>query len=403
MKTLKMTTWYVLALLAIASNVNAQTDSSTAAAVTTVVTTPATAAATNTPSPTQTSTAQPQTTSPTQTTNQQPSTTATQSTQQSTSHENLPALSSSSTRLTLSLPSITQDLGNVPTYQVIIPNMVGNPYLQTSNYPDGTVFIIVGSCLAGIALILIGWRVVYSYLLRRQTQQTRKTTTYPEMNEQRPYTGTNGSPKHFTSAPFAPRDISMDYLKPATNPGDRRSVVSSFSNRPSTGRPPTGATRPPSAVGNPIVPGSSSSMFYSPSAHPGGMTAAALGTQASDRNSAYLPAGYYLRDGNQTTSPRQGINTPSSPSLLMGDNSAPMTRLSRSTTGASLSTSPMSRQQGSLNGRPASSVYQSVSTRGEGQGYVQQRRPVTIHDASVADNRKSKPSQVLDELLGGRI
>jgi hypothetical protein len=388
---------YGLALLAIARGANGQT---TTVQTTAAATTPS---ATDTATPAQTtSNATPSTTQPLttpSTSNTSPTQTQTQT---STSLSQLPNLSSSTTNTLphLTLPSITQDTGNVPTYQVVIPNLAGNPFLATSSYPDGTVFIIVGSCLAGVALILIGWRVVYSYLLHRQTQETRKKTQYPEMHE--PYTAVNGSPKNFSVAPFA-RDISMDFLRPS--PGDRKSVVST---RPSTGRPATAAPRPPSTAGNPLA----GNLFYSPSAHPGATTAAAIGTQSSDRNSAYLPAGYYLREsgpatGNAVTSARTGYNSSNSSSMFIGESSAPIPRLTRSTTGTSASTlgngnngRNQASVQGSVSGRPMT-MYQSTS--GVSQGYVQTRRPVSIAHDPMAGDRKSKPSQVLDELLGGRI
>lgn len=384
----------LIAFLAFVGYINAQT--TTPVAGTTPAATTASPVGTTTANPSPTPTASQSSNSPSVSSSASPT-----NSQQSSSQSRLPALSSSSDSLpaltTAKLPGITQDLGNVPTYQVVIPNIADNPFLQTSNYPDGTVFIVVGSVLAGVALILIGWRAAYSYLLHRQTREQRKVNTFPEMRE-RPYTAVNGgSPKALNgqSNPFA-KDISMDYLRP----GDRRSQAS-FSTRPSTGRPSTSAIRPGSSV-NPL--NSSSVQFYSPSAHPGGTAAAALGTQSNDRNSAYLPAGYYLRDTSSSTapstatSPRQGLATPTSSSFLLTEPTAPIPRLTRSTTGNSLSTVGTGRnpREGSVTGRPVSTIYQS-------QGYVQPRRPVTVAHDPTAGDRRSKPSQVLDDLLGGRV
>jgi hypothetical protein len=308
----------------------------------------------------------------------------------------LPGLTSN-----LALPSLATaslpGVGNVavPSYQVIIPNMAGNPFLAMSPYPDGLVFIVVGTTLAGVALVLLGWRLAYTWYLHHKTAEHRKAAfSNPEMNE-RPFTAKGPSPTGPSpTVPFA-RDISLQEL---LRPGDRRSQVSSYSTRPSTGRPSTSAIRPGLTV-NSLLP-SSSIQFYSPSAHPGATTAAALGTQPADRNSNYLPAGYYLRDSpvpsptNLTSSPRQTYGTPTSPSFLLSDLGAPIPRLSRSPTAASSVISnprPMTTYAPSSSARPLSTY-----TTQQG-GTIPPRRPLTEY----APDRRTKPSQALDDLLGG--
>lgn len=325
----------------------------------------------------------------------------------STSQSTLPALVTSTTKdslpslVTAKLPGITQT--NVPTYQVVIPNVADNPFLQKSNYPDGTVFIIVGSCLAGLALIVIGWRTAYIWCLHRQTKERRKLQNYSEMGEQRPFTAVNGTTLNggISNNPFT-RDISMENLRP----GDRRSQTSLFS-RPSTGKPATNPTRPLSTA-DPITP--SSVQFYSPSAHSGGTAAAALGTQPADRSSSYLPAGYYLRDASSPanvssatpTSPRQMYATPAASSLLLPDQiTGQLPRANRS----SVSVVSMN---GGRTGSVSGSVYGAPPARPLSTGYPpspgsypQPRRTQTSHTDASAGDRRSKPSQVLDDLLGG--
>ena len=346
---------------------------------------------------------------------QQPSSSSTDLPNISSSAANgLPQLTSSAPlpSLTTNLPQLTQNSANVPTYQIVIPQVNDNPFLQTSSFPEGTVFIVVGSCLAGLALMLIASRAIYIWCLHRQTKQRGKDVKYSEM-EQRPYTGVSGNAS--AAAPFgatAGNNISLDYLRP----GDRTSRVSTFSSRPSTGRPSTArpqtsSLRPVSTVANPLS--SSSVQFYSPSAHPGGTAAAALGTQSS-RDSAYLPAGYYLRDAssntnNSTASPRQMYNQPtSSAAFLYSDPSAPpITRLSRTPTSNSTSTTGRPGTEGNYGagyvagGRPISGY--SISGQGQGNaGYTQSRRAPSSNGETYAGDRRSKPTQVLDDLLGGR-
>ena len=265
--------------------------------------------------------------------------------------------------------------------------------------------------------MLIASRAIYIWCLHRQAKQRGKDVKYSEM-EQRPYTAnTNAS-----TAPFAGggggNNISLDYLRP----GDRRSQVSTFSSRPSTGRPQTNSLRPVSNV-NPL--GTSTVQFYSPSAHPGGTVAAALGTQSS-RDSTYLPPGYYLRDTSapnnsvtSTASPRQMYNAPAaSTSFLYADPSTPpIPRLSRSPTSNSISTLVTRPATGSVaggqygagypggvggGGGPGGSNPRPVSGYTTGQGYSQPRRTASSNGEANAGDRRSKPSQALDDLLGGR-
>jgi hypothetical protein len=332
---------------------------------------------------------------------------------QQTSSANLPSVESTPTGAlpqissapplpglsTATFPGITQNPVNIPTYQVVIPSNDNNPFLQTSGFPEGTVFIVVGSALAGLALMLIAWRAIYIWCLHIQTKKQRKTLKYSEM-EQRPYTAVNGNAN---ASPFSGGNISLDYLRP----GDRRSQTSVYSTtRPSTARPLTSIMRPPS---NGHALSAANVQFYSPSAYPGGTPAAALGT-ASSRDS-YLPPGRYMRDSSSTNvstssaQSRQNLNTPSTnPFLLSDPSSAPIARLSRTPTSNSVNTMAGTRPATSSAG---GSIYGGSSSRPisaykDVQGYSQARRAPSNYSDGYTPDRRSKPSQALDELLGGR-
>ena len=135
----------------------------------------------------------------------------------------------------------------------------------------------------------------------------------------------------------------------------------------------------------------------------------ALGTQPGSRDSGYLPAGYYLREpstpNNRDPPPKQMYIAPTqnATSYLYSDPSAtPVPYLSRS---------PISNAPGPSggNGRPSTGGGSPPSRGGDGGGYTgqtyntQARGPMSSRgrDAMV-ENRGSKPSQVLDELLGRR-
>ena len=320
----------------------------------------------------------------------------------STSSADLPQLTSSVPlpNLTTALPKLIPNTSGIPTYQVVIPQLDGNPYLQTSSFPEGTVFIIVGSCLAGLALVLIFSRAIYIWCLHRQTKNHSKDIKYSEM-EQRPYTAPGMSSNPFAGM-SAPGTISLEYLRP----GDRSSRVSTFSSRPSTARPQTtnSTLRPNSSI-NPLA--NSNVQYYSPSAHPNGTATATLGTQGS-RNSECLPAGYYLREPSapnnmRDPSPRQmyAAPTPNTTSFLYTDPSAPpVPRLTRSPTANStgtLGTTTRPSTGGGSNGNGGGYAY-------TGQSYNSQTRarvPTGYGGDPAGGDRRSKPSQVLDEMLRG--
>lgn len=340
-------------------------------------------------------------------TSQQPTTSASASLPSvATPTGGLPQISSSTPPLpglsTATFPGITQNPANIPTYQVVIPSNDNNPFLQTSGFPEGTVFIIVGSALAGLALMLIGWRAIYIWCLHIQTKKQRKSLKYSEM-EQRPYTAVNGNNN---ASPFAGGNISLDVLRK----GDRRSQASNFSTtRPPTARPLTGIMRPPS---NGHTLSGANLPYFSPSAHPGGTPATALGT-ASSRDS-YLAPGYYPRDSSANIStsssqtPRQNYNTPSNNSFLLSDpSSAPIARLSRTPTSNSATTLAGTRPTTSSAGGSGGSIYggntsRPISAYRDVPGYSQARRAPSNYSDGYVPDRRSKPSQALEELLGGR-
>jgi hypothetical protein len=325
----------------------------------------------------------------------------------STSSAKLPGITSSQAplpNLSSALPKLTQNTAGLPTYQVVIPELNGNPYLETSSFPQGTVFIVVGSCLAGLALMLIFSRAIYIWCLHRQTKKQSKDVKYSEM-EKGPYTGATMSSNPFAGM-SAGGNISLDYLRP----GDRSSRVSTFSSRPSTARPqtrnstlrPNSTVRPNSSV-NPL--GNANVQFYSPSAHPVGV-ASGLGTQAGSRDSGYLPAGYYLREPSapnnmRDPSPRQMYAAPTqnTTSFLYTDPSAPpVPRLTRSPTGNSTNTVGSNTRPSTGGGMPPSN--------GGGYAYTSQtynsqarRAPSSYGGDPAGGDRRSKPSQVLDEML----
>jgi hypothetical protein len=78
-----------------------------------------------------------------------------------------------------------------------------------------------------------------------------------------------------------------------------------------------------------------------------------------------------------------------------------MPRLSRTASGGTMQTVTSTRPQ---TAGPTTSVHGAATLRNEtpNQTYTQPRRVVSSHEATFAGDRRSKPSQFLDDLLGGR-
>ena len=134
------------------------------------------------------------------------------------------------------------------------PSPAQNPWMQTSSLPEGTVFIAVGSVLAGLALLTIIWRGLVAYALHRSVLRAGSTTAYIDPKPK---------PKAHSSSPGAfyaqgpGSTLSLDHL---------------------------------AASGRHHTP--NSSLFFSP-------TSNAAAQQQGQRQSTYLPAGFYASAGGQ--------------------------------------------------------------------------------------------------------
>ncbi|KAE8442649.1 hypothetical protein EG329_003006 [Mollisiaceae sp. DMI_Dod_QoI] len=155
------------------------------------------------------------------------------------------------------LPTLS---GAVQPVTVSVPNLSNAPFMQTSNLPDGTVFIVVGAILGFMAMSVLLWRGLVAWSLHRSV---KRAASHQNMDDKKALFRTPGPPP----APFykySDRDstISLSGL------GHK----SKKSNRPGTG----GGSAAPA------------SLFFSPTAG-----AAGAGVGAGNRGSNYLPAGYY--------------------------------------------------------------------------------------------------------------
>ncbi|MCJ1226796.1 hypothetical protein MMC12_003450 [Toensbergia leucococca] len=177
-------------------------------------------------------------------------TVSTSSSSSSGSQPSSAAASTESGSLPSGLPKLPQDNYPAPT----VPPTANAPFMQKSNLPEGTVFIGVGAALGFIGLVVLAWRGLVAWSLHRSVRRSANAQSSPSYRHdaKKPMLGNPGAP-FYSHGPGS--TLSLDQLGAGPKPGTR--------SRTSTGN-----------------------LFFSPTAGAGMHT-------PSNRNSNYLPAGYY--------------------------------------------------------------------------------------------------------------
>ncbi|KAJ5663971.1 hypothetical protein N7507_004702 [Penicillium longicatenatum] len=274
-------------LIVIAVGVSAEpADAQTTADPSTTSTTESTSSSTSSTSTSDSTSTTSSTTSESSTTSTtMDSTTTTSSTSSSSSDSSTTSSVSTTTASTTSSDSSSSTTTSAVI--VTVPPSAGAPYMQTSNTPEGTVFIAVGAILGFIGLAVLAWRGMVAWSVNRSVRRAAMAQSAESKRLLR------GSRKKRSAAvyPTAPAmDVSLDKLGTATR----------ASYKPSR-----------------RVSSNHSGLFYSPTAGGGGGSHPSLNTPAGNRNSTYLPAGFYAAAGSSTPV-RESANPgypPSSPSL----------------------------------------------------------------------------------------
>ncbi|KAK8168100.1 hypothetical protein BKA80DRAFT_56085 [Phyllosticta citrichinensis] len=172
---------------------------------------------------------------------------------------------------------------SIPT--ITVPNLANAPFMQKSDYPEGTVFIAVGAILGLFAATILAWRGMLAWSLHRSVKKAAVAHSVTDSKTMRGPTGTlyNGKGNGTSYNPVSGGS--------ALNLGDMRSNKASGLEK----------TR--------MVP-SEASLFFSPTAD--GPTR----TNGANRSSAYLPSGYYNSGHRDSSAPRthSALGTPRVPS-----------------------------------------------------------------------------------------
>ncbi|KAJ5677309.1 uncharacterized protein N7477_002942 [Penicillium maclennaniae] len=212
------------------------------------------------------------------------STTSITTSDTSTSTSSDTTTSSVSTTTTSTSSSSTSTGGAIVT----IPPTANAPYMQTSNTPEGTVFIAVGAILGLIGLAVLAWRGMVAWSVNRSVRRAALAHSSENKRLMRGSRKKRGTTV-YTAAPAG--DVSLEKLGAAT----RASV------------------RP-----NRRVPSSNSGLFFSPTA--GGAGSHNSINATGNRASTYLPSGYYAAAGSSTpvrdaSGSHPDISSPSLPNI----------------------------------------------------------------------------------------
>ena len=137
-----------------------------------------------------------------------------------------------------------------------VPPIAKAPYMQHSNLPEGTVFIAVGAALGFFAVVIIAWRILVAWSINRSVRRSA-TKGYAPMGETTYDKGERRKSTLYSTVAPAGSTMSLEKLV---------------------------STRAGTSISK--TPRENSSLFFSP-------TAGAGMHSASNRNSGYLPSGYY--------------------------------------------------------------------------------------------------------------
>ena len=219
--------------------------------------------------------------------------------------------------LTGSVPTIA---GVGPVTQ-IVPDTSRAPFMQKSNLPEGSVFIIVGAILGFMGLAILAWRLIIAWSLRKLYQRAQELEELEmeeasDINNQADRSVQRAAKRDYTDLKEKPNrkgvygkggdplsTVSLDRL----NPSHRTSEPPRLS-RSSHGRPVVGAN--PAAARN-------SNLFFSPTAGAGTHSTPSASPFPTNRSSTFLPAGYY-------SSPSASSAAGGAPTTVIGGTPPPL-------------------------------------------------------------------------------
>lgn len=142
-----------------------------------------------------------------------------------------PSLTSSDIPKLTGLPTLSGYYSYPPP---TVPPTQNAPYMQKDNLPENFVFIVVGACIAFVALVIIGWRTLTAWSINRRFRRGEGTVSHGKASytqladfKQKPAAASNHDmkdlgnlPRNFSSVPslfFSPTaEVAKQSMRPAS-------------------------------------------------------------------------------------------------------------------------------------------------------------------------------------------
>ncbi|KAL8419327.1 hypothetical protein RB594_002522 [Gaeumannomyces avenae] len=191
------------------------------------------------------------------------------------------------------LPTLSRTLDAIPTYPPPgVPPTNQAPFMQHSTMPEGTVFIAVGAILGAFGLTVLVWRAVIACLLHRDVE--RAALAQHAAND-----------KAAGSFPTPPAPFYKSYNESGSNPN----LLAGGMGAGAAGLGPAGSSASLAGRGvrrthrgpTPSATPSQSNLFFSPTATSG---LGGGGGSVSNRDSRFLPSGFYAAGAGSPNPPR---------------------------------------------------------------------------------------------------
>lgn len=208
---------------------------------------------------------------------------ATTPTMSATTTAAMPAITgttaSSDTSFLTGLPTLSKTADTaIPTYPApSVPPTQNAPFMNHSNLPNGTVFIAVGAILGAFGVAILAWRAITAWQLHRAINRAAMG----------PHDGSYLDKSPLFPLPPAPF---YKYWDQESSPSLSTGTTSGRGQR-RTNRGPTNSTTP-----------STTNLFFSPTA-PGIGGNGSVSGGVSNRDSRYLPSGFYAASSATPTPP----------------------------------------------------------------------------------------------------
>ena len=204
-----------------------------------------------------------------------PSESVTVSAAATTAAATLPPLSSSTASQSYDgIISAPQLSGHYSYPAASVPPTANAPFMQKSTLPQGTVFICVGVALGFLFIVVLAWRGLVAYSIRRSIKKAKNP--YPKLTKKFKFGSEGKGMLAKASAPFY-----------SSGPGSTLSLDPLHSSG-------KGSYKPVHNTG---------SLFFSP-------TAGAGVHSGTNRSSGYLPAGYYAAGASEVGGGGAGNSRP---------------------------------------------------------------------------------------------